>query len=486
MGIGNGRLIRLFGRIMTVFCLAACHAFFSCSDDLAIGRADQPVLSADTLHIGTVLAGNSTKTYLLKLYNWRDRELRLTSIALRSDGSSGFRMNVDGMNGTSFTNADLLRIASGDSLFMFVEATFPPSGDGIVSHTDYIDIICNSRTQTIVLQAESKDVLRLEGAVIEGNTEWSRGMEVQVFDSLVIAPDACLTLHDSVTLYLHDKADIIVHGTLLCQGQPGSPVVIRGDRTDNMFPNLAYDDLPSQWGSLYISSQAHDCSFVHTDIRGMTDGIHIDSTNVTFSSCNIRNSDGSLITCHMTELRIENSLLTGAAGSLLDVYGGWHDIIHCTLANYNFASRIQHEAVHLCNIDTAAARYTPLHKCVFTNTIIWGEKFDPDVRPEYYRIVSGEDSDGNYIFADSIFSYRFDHCLLRANGTDDADFIQTLWNQDPLYELIDAPNYTYDFHLQPESPARSAGASLDSLGISLPFGLDGRERNSVTPDLGCY
>ena len=472
-------------RYLLLFILSIC-CFFACDDELATGITSQPRLSADTLHIGTVLAGNSSRTYQLKLYNPCSEELRLTSISLRSGGESGFRMNVDGMNGTEFTNADLLRISSGDSLFLFVEATFQPTGEGCVMHTDFIDILCNTRTQTVVLQAESKDVLRLEGYTVTGCERWDSGQEVQIFDSLVIAPDAELFLADSVTVYLHDQSDIIVYGTLVCEGRLGAPVTIRGDRTDLMFPNLAYDELPSQWGTLHITDKAHGCKFMHTDIRGMSEGIVIDSTDVMFSDCRIRHSDGNLLTCRMSSVGLSNTLLTGAAHSLLQIYGGWYDITHCTLANYNYTTRIDQEAVRMCNIDTAAAHYTPLHRCNFVNTVIWGERFCPDVRPEYYRIVEGQDALGNFVFADSIFSYRFEHCLLRADGTDDDDFISTLWNKDPLYKVTDLPNYTFDFRLQPESPAIAAGAPLDSLGISLLFDLDGNQRNVSHPSIGCY
>lgn len=459
----------------------------SCSDDdLATAPDQQPVCSADTLHMGMILAGNSSPTYQLKLYNRCSKELRLDGIRLRNAAESGFRINVDGMNGSEFMDRDLLRIPEGDSLFIFVEATFPPAGNGLTTHYDYLDILCNSRQQSIVLEAQSKDVLRLTGEVIQADQTWLRGQEIQIFDSLVVAEGVTLTLEDSVTLYLHDKADIRVRGTLVAEGRQEAPVVIRGDRTDNMFDNLPYDNLPSQWGSLYIERSARDCRFEWTDIHGLSTGIHIDSTRVTFNSCRLRNSDGNLITCHMSDLQLLNSELSNASGSLLDLYGGWYDIAHCTLANYHFASVIRQPAVHLCNIDTAQAWVTPLHRCNFLNTLVWGRTFNPDVYPEYYPIALDFDALGRPVLADSVFSYRFDHCLLRAEGYDDDDFIQTLWNQDPLYRLIDDDNYTFDFRLQPESPALGAGASLDSIGLRLPHDLDGMPRDGSRPSVGCY
>ncbi len=467
--------------LLLFICLALCLA--ACTDDeLSTSPSDQPTPSADTIHLGTLLGGNSSQTYQLKLYNHCDKELRLTSISLRNAETSGFRINVDGMNGTSFTQSNLLRIASGDSLFIFVEATFNESFTETY-HLDYVDIVCNQRTQTVVLDAATETVEILHSPSITSNTTWMRGKRVQIYDSLVVAEGVTLTLEDSVTLYLHDGANIVVYGTLLCQGKLSAPVTLRGDRTDNMFDNLAYDGLPSQWGNLYIDAKASNCRFDYTDIRGMNEGIFIDSTQVVFNSCRIKNSSANLITCYQTTMTLQNSELSNTSNALLALYGGSYDITHCTLANYNFWKATTEAAVHLCNIDTAASRYTPLYKCNFVNTLIWGRWVDTDVNLEYYDVALNQDEFGNVEYADSIFSYHFDHCLLKADGYDDDDFVQTVWNQDPLYSLIDHPNYSYDFHLQADSPAREAGTGD---GVSAcPSDLDGISRPSI-PSIGCY
>lgn len=451
----------------------------SCNDELATGSSDQPYLSVDTLQLGQLLAGNSSKTYQLRIINPCSKEIRLTSVALRYGGESGFRMNVDGMNGTSFSDADLLRIASHDSLFVFVEATFPETGGGLTDYIDYIDVMCNGVQQSVVLTAQSKDVLKLYAETLTSDQVWQRTQEVQIYDSLVIEEGATLTLADSVTLYLHDKANIIVRGKLLCLGKLGAPVTIRGDRTDNMFPNLPYDNLPSQWGSIYFDRRSHGSSFEFADIHGMSTGIYVDSTDVSFRNCHIKNSDDNLLTGYMATIVLENCELSNAAGALFEAFGGWHEVTHCTLANYNFAAAIKQRAVHISNVMPDVA-YTPLYRCNFTNTIVWGDTYDPDVFPEYYKVVESEDAKGNPVYADSVFCYRFDHCLLRADGYDDADFIQIQWNKDPLYRLIDDANYIYDFHLQDESPAKWTGVKT-----AIQYDLDGVLRPDA-PSIGCY
>lgn len=467
---------------LVIVCLLS--TLVSCSEEFSTDPSDQPVLSADTLHMGTLLVGNSSKTYQLKLYNRCRSDLRLTSISLRLAPESGFRMNVDGMNGTAFTQSDLLRIAEGDSMFIFVEATFPEACPGLTNHIDYIDILCNDRLKTIVLEAQSKEVIKLYGAVLDRDSIWPSGLDVQIYDSLVVPQGVTLTLMDSVTLYLHDKADIRVQGTLICDGKSGRPVTIRGDRTDKMFDNLPYDNLPSQWGGLYIDSTAQGCRFTYTDIHGMNQGILIDSTAVKFESCRMKNSDGNLLTCQMSQVTMMNCELSNASGALLQCQGGWYDVTHCTLANYNFVSVARSPAVSLSNYvedkETDKVTIKPLYQCSFLNTLIYGRWQNPDVKLDYYK---SKNELGKPAVTDSIFSYRFDHCLLEANGTDDKDFIQTIWNEDPLYQTLDRDNYTYDFHLLPESPAAEAGAPEGA--AVCPVDLDGVQR-SDKPTIGCY
>jgi hypothetical protein len=214
-----------------------------------------------------------------------------------------------------------------------------------------------------------------------------------------------------------------------------------------------------------------------------------DNPAVTFRSCHIKNSDGSLILAHSADMRLLNCELSNAAGSLLELYGGAYEVIHCTLANYNFAATINKEAVYLSNFDSAAYTLHPLYRCLFANTLIWSriERSNySDVYPCFWRVETedGEFYDRvNKIRYDSVFHYTFDHCLLHAQGTDDDNFIQTLWNVDPKFRLIDAANYSYDFRLSDDSPARGAGSPTYI--NRCPTDLDHRERTG-TPSIGCY
>ena len=72
-------------------------------------------------------------------------------------------------------------------MYDFEAATFQALAAVFTDHKDYIDVICNGVTQSIVLEATSQDVLKMRGEVIDGDRTFGRTLSVQVFDSLVIA-----------------------------------------------------------------------------------------------------------------------------------------------------------------------------------------------------------------------------------------------------------------------------------------------------------
>ena len=75
-------------------------------------------------------------------------------------------------------------------------------------------------------------------------------------------------------------------------------------------------------------------------------------------------------------------------------------------------------------------------------------------------------------------------CLLKSAGADDDNFINCLWESDPLYYTVRS-DYYFDYRLQPDSPALGTAdpaltlpeASTDFYGVS---------RLGVAPNLGAY
>lgn len=486
-------------------CLMMTLALGSCHDDVLTRGDAQPTVELDGkdyYDFGSLLTGSTSSTRHLVVHNQNNGTLELESIILRGGIESPFKINVDGMAGTSFTRPELLHIAQGDSLYILLEVTAPTQQQERENRLeDFLDISCNGRVTSIRLVALSMSVERLRDYTLEEDLRWdASGCDKQIFGTLTIPVGKTLTIADSTTLFMHDQSRIEVYGRLVIEGSAAHPVTLIGDRTDKMFDNLYYRDMGGQWGGVNYHPESEGNVLNHALLKGMTDGVRLHKTPEAPSSLDaeflsddnqqliIRNSilmnaDSALIYAVNSHMIVENSLLMNSGGPLLELRGGVYDVTHCTLANYAFWTVIRGEDLFLANYAEEKDRpieNTPLYRCQITNTLVFGRsERDPNVRLAYRPYTS---ADG--VVADSIFTYRFDHCLLHASGgSDDDDFIQTLWTEDPLFVLIDMPNYICDPHLQPESPARGKGTPFTIK--RLPFDLDGKPRGE-NPSIGCY
>ena len=478
--------------------LLLCMTAACTSDDILIDAASQPsyiLNSQESQHLGTLFPGRTTSTRKLMLYNHNDGALRLESIRLRAGEESLFRINVDGMAGSVFDDPDYLRIARGDSLSVLLEACYlGEQEERDVLHEDFLDIQCNGRLTSIRLTVNTHKVEELCADTIRQDTLWAAGSVDKLISGTLVVPEGVtLAIERGLTLYMHDKAYIDVAGTLQIEGTLEEPVRIQGDRTDSIFSNLAYEDLSSQWMGMHFSNTSHANLIDHAQIKGMTLGIHLVQDTLTLDDAAtripqltirnslIKNSDQDLINAVSTTMVIENSCLMNSAGSLLYLQGGAYDITHCTLANYQFWTAYRSLDVVLSNWgfnDSIAYIHTPLYRCDFTNTLVYGNSgHKPNIGFDFCNTIDG------FAVTDSIFSYRFDHCLIDAEGEDDDDFISTLWGDDPMYTLVDIPNYICNPVPLPESPV--VGRGNPDVVTLLPYDLNGKPR-PTPPAIGCY
>lgn len=486
-------------------CLLMTLAFASCHDDVLTRGDAQPTVELDGkdyYDFGSLLTGSTSSTRRLIVHNQNSGTLELESIILRGGAESPFKINVDGMAGTSFTRPELLRIAKRDSLYVLLEVAAPAQQqEREKTLEDFLDISCNGRMTSIRLVALSMNVEQLRDYTLAEDLRWdASGCDKQIFGTLTIPEGKTLTIADSTTLFMHDQSRIEVFGRLIIEGSSDHPVTLIGDRTDKMFDNLYYRDMGGQWGGVNYHPGSEGNILSRALLKGMTDGVRIHQSSVSMQSLDVdflpddhqqliirnstlMNADSALVYAVNSNMIVENSLLMNSGGPLLELRGGVYDVTHCTLANYAFWTVIRGEDLLLANYAEEKDKpieNAPLYRCQITNTLVFGKsERDPNVRLSYRPHISAEGA-----IADSIFTYRFDHCLLHASGgSDDEDFIQTLWMDDPLYVLIDMQNYICDPHLQPESPARGKGTPATTK--RLPFDLDGKPRGE-NPSIGCY
>ncbi|MCM1029620.1 MAG: hypothetical protein NC342_08230 [Pseudoflavonifractor sp.] len=448
----------LFSLIMALFLGAGLSACIE--DGLASSPSALPSFSTDTLKLGTVWTSAPTPTYRFTVYNRHDKILNLSRVTFRDDPDGHFRLNVDGSAGRVVSDVE---IRPNDSVFVFVEATLPPTGvpDG-GDITRHIDFTTNGVVTSVAVTASARDLSRISSLIISADTTLSPLYPIQVMDSIVVRPGATLTLPPGLRLLFHDKAYMRVEGRLLSLGQPDKRVDLTGDRTGNVVAAIPYDIMSNQWGGLSFAPGSTGNRLDFTTIRNSSEGVAVDSlASLEMRGAILRNAGGYPLASRHGQVTASGcEIAEGGAGVLL-LRGGTAQFDHCTIANHYLFSIFGGPAIQLELLKPdEAPGSTPLH-VAFSNTIVHG----------LGEPLSHTDLAGSTV--------TFTRCLFGVNGADDPNFIRCLWDKDPLYR-VDRPKYIFDYHLSPGSPALDAADPATLTPAIAPDGAD------ITPHIGAY
>lgn len=479
--MGSKNILFIILLVLLTALAGACTDF---DDDFTTDSSHRLSFSQDTLSFDTLFSEFPTSTQRLKVYNTYDKPMLIENIHLANAQTSGFRMNVDGVSGTSFTNVEL---RAKDSMFIFVEATMKTTGAETPLWVE--DSICfrmNGNQQRILLQAASQDVIVLKGKTITQSETLTTGLPYLIYDSIIVEKEGVLTLPPNTRLFFRNNAYMKVKGTLKAEGTLSQPVVFRGHRLDKLFSGVPYDLVPGQWDGIYFTETSFNNHLQYTNIRNTNNGLGFsasspDKLKIKLENCVIHNA--SLDLFHAINCRIEayNSQFSNAGGAVLYFVGGNIIFKHCTIANYFRWSKRNNACLVLRNsdisLDDGSEFSYPLINAEFHNSIFYGS---------YGTEVSIKKKD------DLPFEHLFNYCMIKANGTDDENFVSTIWYknsenviQDPKFKSIGSDNYIYDFHIDSTSAARNNANS--SISAEIPFDMDGNSRfGDEGPDRGAY
>lgn len=472
-------MIRFFHSILFLF--LSFSLLISCLDeDFTSDPNHTLVFSADTVRFDTVFTTIGSSTTQFMVYNQHKKAIQINSISLKNSEKSGFRVNVDGMKGNYF---EQIEISKKDSLYIFIEVTVDPTNqDEPVRTEDILEFEYNGIRQQVILEAYGQDAIMWKGKVIDTDTLLTATKPFLIYDSLQINAGTQLTLEAGTRLFLHDKARILVNGRIVANGTLHHPVILRGDRTDKLFHNLPYDQMPGQWGGIIVANESQENRFTHTHIRGTSFGIRIDSTSSTqqklrLESCVLKNSKETLLKATGAQVESVNCEFSNAGGALVSLSGGRYRFSQCTFVNLYPFGVISEAAVYLANYGygrEGSLFPLPLEQADFNNCIIWGKRQVEVNLDEYQK--AGDDP--------AAFAHRFDHCLIKAKGEDDDNFIKTVWDLDPLFKLAGEKDYLFDFRIDSLSPARKAGNPV--FATEFPLDINGNPRTEDAPDLGAH
>ncbi len=483
--------MRHLTHLFVVLAAALCAAVSCMKDeDYTTSPADALSFSRDTLAFDTVLSGEPTSTATLTVYNRNGKAVRIPSVRLGKGAESPFAVTVDGTPLRDGTAADF-EIASNDSMVVFAMAKLPytdsdtpvPAEDEVVFTTEA------GREQSVALRAVGLDAVTLPaGLRVTRDTVIAAARPVRVRDSIVVEEGATLTLAAGTRLLFHSKAQLTVRGTLVVAGTREKPVVLRGDRTDNMFNGQPYDRIPGQWGGVTLAGSSYGNVISYADIHSGTWGVRVDSSDVTRSKLVIENSvihntQQNGLDVRMAQVTAGNCQFTNAGGDCVRVLGGDVQMVHCTIARFYVFTGGSGVALNFANYD---GRVTlPLSRLAVYNSIVTGYAAD--------ELMGAQSTDNTA--AD--FKCGFYNCLINTADNEETKkfFSNCLLDNGEGGTVSGEKNFTPDFDTSSLqfsfglSPSSRAVGAADATVSALTYPTDplGRSRTGdSTPDMGCY
>ncbi|MCM1331682.1 MAG: hypothetical protein NC248_03635 [Bacteroides sp.] len=444
----------LFGITAAIIFLSSCI-----EDGFSNSPSDQPLYSTDTLHIGDVFTAQGTPTRNFIVYNRHSKGMIISSIKFRDPATSGyFRVNVDGLPGKEFNNVE---IRAKDSIYVLVEATIPENGFDSPRVIDApLDFTVNGVTSTVVINISGRDVNRITGETLTADTRFTSSRPYLITDSLVVNPGVTLTIDPGASLYFHDKASLKVRGTLIANGTPEAPINFTGDRTGNVVGGIPYELMSGQWDGVRFYETSRENSLSYLSMRNSTSGITIDSipsdnAELTLVNCRLRNTKSTVISSRHTSIDAFGCEFAEAPAGVIYLHGGNHRFINCTFSNYYLFAAITGPLIHFDGEEITAT---------IDNSILYGL--------------------GSMIKPDNIegMPVTFRNSLLKPAGSDDDNFIDCIWDADPMFYTV-REDYIFDYRLRDGSPAIAAAnpALIDPAATDF-YGIP----RGNTPDLGAY
>lgn len=457
--------------LLTLTVIFSLMAVSCISDAISTSSSDILTFSRDTVNFDTVFTQVGTPTARLVARNRAKKGIVISSIRFRKPDTN-FTLNVDGVSGKEFSDVE---VRGNDSIFIFIECYIPETAGneaGLVE--DELEFVTNGVTQTVRVEAYGQNVTRLRAVTITGDTRLTADRPYVVFDSLVVAPGARLTIDPGTQLLFHDGAWLGVHGTLEAVGSPDRFIHMRGDRIDNVLPDVEYDILAGQWKGMRITRESFGNRMEYVNMRSTVAGLVVDScADLSRSKLLIRNSwlhnsQGSALTSAYSKVDAYGVCFSEASGPVVDLTGGDHDLLQCTIAN-NYLFHMTGEPLLTLRHVVPGKELSdqPLMKLRMRNSIIYG--LMGDIEPD------------DLVGTDAILEY----VSLKSKGTDDENFIHCFWETDPLF-YTDRPTYYFNYRLQPDSPVKSAGNPA-FVTPEVETDMDGVSRlGAEPPSLGAY
>lgn len=502
--------------VLGIFCFLLWST--SCRKDFEYAQSSGNLeFSKDTVFLDTVFTNIGSSTYSLKVYNPSNEDIQIPSISLGEGNSSQYRLNVDGVSGTDFTNIPLF---AKDSLYIFIETTFDIAPIN-ASEFLYVDVLLfdsGSNQQEVPLVTLVKDAvflypstlldgskeslpfgvdeqgneIRIEGFILEDDELiFTNEKPYVVYGYAAVADSKTLVINAGARVHFHENSGILVGsgGTLKINGTLSSDpllleneVIFEGDRLEPEF-----SEVPGQWGTVWLSQGSVENELSYLTIKNATVGLLVEGNPTspipTLSIKNSQSYNSATINLWARNTSIEaENLVLGNSGisSLYCNLGGSYTFLHSTFVNYWSNGFRTGPTVLIDNFETDGLQVTAsqdLIKTDFINCII-----DGNTGLEL-QLNANEAAAFNFYFSNSHIKFRDTNGLFTNNPF--YDFENTLlYNTILLNAAVDFLNTSNnDFRIGPNSEVIGLGDL--NVALIVPLDLLGRDR-TVNPALGAY
>jgi len=488
--VNNPKLMRLKKQIsypLLWIIITITAITFSCRKDRVIDNNPSLKLSFsnDTVIFDTVFTSLGSATQRLMVYNTSGSAVNITNILLAGGDKSPYRINVNGLSGSGFSDIEL---NGGDSLYIFARVTIDPTDfNNPYVVEDSILFLTNGNEQKVKLVAWGQNAnYILADKFIEGfppfqivadsleTVHWTNEKPYVVYGYAVIDSYGKLIIDEGTRVYFHNNSGLWAYadGVLKVYGSPENPVTFQGDRLESF-----YDDLPGQWDRIWLMEgrQGEDHEIYNAIIKNGFIGIQAESflrtteNKILLKNVIIENMTGIGIFSRFFNIDGANTVVANCGGYCLAFTGGGnYDFKQSTIANYWSYSVRNTPAVFINNYlpDTNDQPVPFPLNFSLGNSIIYGfnqNEFETDM-------VNGADS-----------VYFLTHCLLKTvyPVSNPDNYNNILKNKDPKF----LDYQVNDYRIDTLSPAIDYGDP--AIAATVPYDILGNPRTEHY-DLGAY
>ncbi len=383
------------GALLVFAILAGCRdRDFNESPDFRLA------FSTDSVIFDTVFTNIGSATRQLKVYNRSDSPVRISQISLINDPGGSYRINVDGLSGSSFSDVEIL---ADDSMFIFIEVTVEPNSNALYPFVDgAIQFTTNGSIQQVKLVAWGWDAIFYYPTVFPANglpnytlidndnpqatVTWTAEKPIVVYGYVVVDSLQTLIVEAGAQVHFHQASGLWVYrdGNIQVNGTQEAPVFFQGDRLESF-----YDEQPGQWDRIWINEGSTNNVFRNVLIKNNFIGIQVEtlpfsynleaptsSNRLVLENVVIRNN--SIASIYSRNYRISAvNLIASRAGQYLlaGSGGGEYRFDHCTFANnWNLSIR-QTPSLFITNlvpISSTEVQVRPVLNSRFRNCVIYG------------------------------------------------------------------------------------------------------------------